>query len=233
MEKRDQRRSSTRRRFLAGVSAVGVLGLAGCGGSQSDPTSTGSGDVPAFEPDISGSPVTTTQSGLLPAPTLGPEDAPVTIMAFEDYACSHCQTYSLEIFPQIYADYVEPGDVHYEFHDFPIPINQSSERGANAARAVQHTVSDGAFWAYSKSLFENRGSLDPSTYGDLAEDVNADPETVRTAAVERSYSDTVQADRERGMDMGIQGTPAIFVDGTLLEGYSYDRISSAIDEALP
>ena len=226
MSRHDAAPTSTRRRYLAGVAAAGVAGLAGCGDSS------GNGTATTLDPDEAGEPVTTAENGLLPAPTLGPEDAPVTVMAFEDYACPHCRDYSLETFPDIRSEYIDAGDVRYEFHDLPIPVNQESQRAASAARAVQDTVGNGAFWAYSKSLFENQSDLGPSKYADLASPVGADPDTVRTAAVERSYQATVQADRQRGVDLGISGTPGIVVNGSILEGYSYETVSSAIDDAL-
>lgn len=221
----DDAPTPTRRRYLAGVAATGVAGLAGCGGSSGDATTT-------RDPEDAGEPATTPESGLLPAPTLGPEDAPVTVMAFEDYACPHCREYSLETFPEIRSEYVDAGDVRYEFHDLPIPVNQESRRAASAARAVQDTVGNAAFWTYSKSLFENQRSLSPSKYAELAGSVGADPDTVQTAAVERTYQDTVQADRQRGVEMGISGTPGIVVNGSILEGYSYETVSAAIDDAL-
>lgn len=228
MQNRDERRTVSRRGFIAAAASAGVAGLAGCGGSQSDMT-TG-GESPDF--DVSGSPVSTTDSGQLPSPTLGPEDAAVTVMAFEDYGCGHCQRYSLNIFPKIYAEYIEPGDIRYEFHDFPIPVSQGSVRGANAARAVQHTVSNGAYWAYSEKLYRNQGNLSLKTVGELASSVGADAETVRDAASNRSYKSTIQADRQRGVDMGVQGTPTVFVGDQKVSDYRYDNLSSAIDSAL-
>lgn len=232
MHDRNERRARTRRGFLASVASVGVVGLAGCGdifsGGETT-TDAGSG----FDPEIAGPPVTPTDSGLLPAPSLGPADAPVTVMAFEDYGCGHCGTYSRKIFPQVHTEFIEPGDIRYEFHDFPIPVRRGSRPAANAARAVQNTVGEGAFWAYSKLLFENQNSLTLDTIADLASEVGADEQAVRTAADQLSYSETVQADRQRGIDMGVQGTPTIFVDGQKVSDYRWDNLSSVIESDLP
>jgi protein-disulfide isomerase len=229
----------TRRRFLAGGAVAGLVGVAGCGGMSGDSESpegtTASDDSPADSGVSTDESVATTasDSGHLSAPTLGPDDASVTVLAFEDYACPHCREFSLEVFPEIETQYVDTGEIRYEFHDFPIPVNVESERAANAARAVQDTVGEDAYWTYSKLLFENQPSLGPSKYADLAGEVDADPDTVRTAAVEKQYADTVQADRSDGVDRGVQGTPAIFVDGgSPLDRYSYETVSSAIEDAL-
>jgi protein-disulfide isomerase len=220
----------TRRRFLAGSAAAGVAGLAGCGAlnaNESAPDTETPGDSGTDEERP------TEAADTLPAPSLGPEDAPVTVLAFEDYACPHCREYSLEVFPEIKSEYVDSGDVYYEFHDLPIPVTEQSEPAASAARAVQDTVGVEAFWTYSKSLFENQNSLGPDTYADLAAAVGADPETVRTAAVERRYADTVQADRAAGIERGISGTPGIIVDGgDPLGSYAVETVTGAIEDAL-
>jgi protein-disulfide isomerase len=218
----------TRRRFLAGSAAAGVVGLAGCGALGG-----GNGNGSGNGGNGNGGDQTTVETGEQPlsAPVLGDPEASVTVMAFEDHRCPHCQTYSLEYFPEIRSEYVEPGDVRYEFHDLPV-VNDESWRSASAARAVQDTVGNDAFWSYSKLLFENQNSLGPDTYASLAEEVDADPETVRTAAVEEAYRPTVEADRQRGIDMGVQSTPTIVVDGQLLDSYEVEAVSSAIDSAL-
>lgn len=205
---------TTRRQFLAGAAVATGVALAGCGGQPSS------------------GPTVSSDADTLPAPTLGPEDADVTVMAFEDYACGHCQTYSLDIFPQVRSEYIEPGSIRYEFHDFPLPVSEQSRPAANAARAVQDTVDTDAFWSFSKGLFENQSRLGPELYAQLAETVGADPETVRTAATEATYDVTVQADVNRGSELGIRGTPGVVVDGQLVEDYRFDNLSSVIDDAL-
>jgi len=236
---------ASRRRVLLAAGTAGFAALAGCGGGTGgdETTSPAGGDDTTTPPggdtttpsedDTTTAPTTTAGSDLLPAPSIGPDDAGVTVMAFEDYACPHCREYSLNVFPEIRGQYVDTGQIRYEFHDLPIPVSDpGSFTAASAARAVQDTVGDEAYFGFSKGLFENQDSLGPDLYADLASDVGADPGTVRTAAAERRYEETVQADRQRGIDMGVPGTPGIFVDGTLLEGYGLDRVTGAIEDAL-
>jgi len=208
---------ATRRRFLASVAGASAVGLAGCGelgGSDSDGT-----PVPS-------------DAETLPTPVLGDPDADVTVMAFEDYACGHCASYVLQEFPQLIDEYVKPGQIRYEHHDFPLPLSQQSWRAPSAARAVQDTVGPEAYWQFSQSLYANQSSLGPELYATLAEEVGADPETVRTAAVEERYETTVRADRQYGDGLGVDSTPTVFVDGSALDSYAFDAISQAIEDAL-
>lgn len=220
--------SSTRRRFLAGVSGVGAFGLAGCAGVLSNEDDESS--APEATSTEMTSAVTTSTETTLPTPVLGDPDAEVTVMAFEDYACGHCASYSLEHFPKLASEYIEPGLIRYEHHEFPLPLSNASWRAPNAARAVQDTVGEDAYWTYSKLLFTNQRQLGPSMYAKLAEEVGADTETVKSAAVERRYDPTIKADKRKGKSLGVKGTPAIFVNGSSVDNYAFETISQAIEE---
>lgn len=206
-----------RREVLAGVgSAIAVAGTGCVGGGSSGPDS--------------GDDTITTAAEQLPTPNRGPDDAEVTVAIYKDYACPHCATFTESADPRIVEEYVDPGVVQVEHHDFPIPVDDSvSYRAANAAREVQASADDEAFFAYAKRLFENQSDLDLATYADLAESV--DGEAVRRAADGRIYRETITADREAGVDRGVQGTPAVFVDDEQLDQWSWDRFESAVESA--
>jgi len=198
---------------LAAGAAGAAATLAGCLGS-------------------SGATPTATAVESLPPPTSGDPDADVTVMAFEDYACPHCRTYALEVYPELAAAYVEPGLVRYEHHDFPIPVDERwSWAAAGAARAVQDTVGDDAFFSYARRLFEHQGDYSLGLLADLAGTVGADPATVRRAAERGTYRPVLAADRRRGRELGLDGTPEIYVDGEATAGHDYDAVAAAIEAA--
>ncbi|MFB6128497.1 MAG: DsbA family protein [Halorhabdus sp.] len=197
---------STRRAFIGGLAAAGTVGLAGCGA-------------------LSGSQDT------LPTPVRGDPDADVTVAVFKDYACGHCARYTLDVFPDLVSEYIRPGTIRYEQYDFPIPLSEESWRAPNAARAVQDTVGEDAYWEYSHALYANQDRLGLALYAELAEQVGADPDTVRSAAAERTYDATVKADRQLGIDRGVRATPTIFVNGSPLDSYAYDVVTRAIESA--
>ena len=206
----------TRRGYLAAAAGVGLGATAGCLGGGS---SGASGCTIEDEPTVSE----------LAAPTLGPSDADVTVLAFEDFACPHCATYSLEVFPQIRSEYVESGVVRYEFHDFPIPVDERwSWQAASAARGVQDETDDETFFEYSHALFENQGDFSQARITELANDVEAPGCAIQADAVNETYRPVIEADRQRAIDRGAQGTPAIFVAGRAVSP-TYDAIASAIE----
>ncbi|MFW6385223.1 MAG: thioredoxin domain-containing protein [Halodesulfurarchaeum sp.] len=169
----------------------------------------------------------------LPAPAIGPDDAPVTVEGFEDYACTHCGTFALEDLATIESEYVESGDVRYEHHDFPVPVDQQwSWKVPSAARAVQDTVDDSAFLEYTRALYRNMDDYSLELIGTLAEDVGADPETVRNAAEVERYRPVVESDRSYGQDLGVNGTPMVFVNGQKAESYEFEAVSALIEDEL-
>jgi protein-disulfide isomerase len=214
---------TTRRALLAGAGTA-LAATAGCLGSITGGDSGGSGG----DTDCDLSARETVQS--LPAPSMGPDDAGVTIMAFEDFACPHCRTYHLEEFPSVESELVGDG-VRYEHHDLPIPVSEQwSWAAAGAARAVQDGVDDAAFFDYASALFENQNSYSMSLVQSLADDTGADGCDVRAAATNGRYRPVLEADRQRGIEMGVEGTPTVFVNGRQVNA-TFDAIRQAVENA--
>lgn len=210
----DERDTRTRRRDVLGsVGALATVGLAGCLG--------GSGGHP--EPEKQ-----------LPTPAAGAADAPVTVAAFEDYACPHCATYSLSVVPKIWGEYVSTADVRYEWYDFPLPVDQEqSWLAADAARAVQARLDEPRrYFEYAHSLFEAQDSLGPDLYERAADDMGLDGAAVRNEAENRKYEPTVVASKQSGEDRDVEATPTVFVGDRKLEAPDYEQLSDAIDAAL-
>jgi protein-disulfide isomerase len=208
----DDASATSRRRFLAGVGVVATGAVAGCSGGEA------------------GGATITTAAETLSTPFLGPDDAPVTVSVFKDFACPHCATFAAQAEPKIRSEYVDPGVVRFEHCDFPIPVEEpASYQAANAARAVQVEADDAAFFDYADLLFENQSDLGLDTYPDLAESV--DGETVREAAEGRIYRKTIDATLQTGLDRGVRGTPTVFVDGEQVEQWSWDTFSSMVENA--
>lgn len=196
----------SRRRFLSAGSAATVGALAGClGGNSSE----------SDEP--------------LPSPVKGVADAPVTVESFEDFSCKYCRQFTLDILPQIEANYIEPGTVQYIRHDFPFLDPEWSWKTAHAARAVQDLQGETAFYEYVDLLYQNFDSYSMELFGDLAESVGADPETVRTAVSEERYLRTLKAEKSLGEETDVTKTPTVLVDGERPESPRYEDVAAAID----
>ncbi|MFB6069313.1 MAG: DsbA family protein [Halobacterium sp.] len=207
---------TTRRAYLAGV--AGAVGLAGClGGGSSGANGCEIDDEPVVES--------------LPSPVLGDPDADVTVMVFEDFACPHCATFSLEVLPRLRESYTDPGTIRYEHHDLPIPVDEKwSWKAASAARGVQDEVDDDAFFEFAHALFENQGDYSMSLVTDLANEAGAPGCAIQADAVNETYRPVVEADRQYAVELGADGTPAAYVNGESVDP-TYGAIADAIDAA--
>ncbi len=218
----------TRRAILAGAGTA-LGGVAGCLGGGSGP----SGPDSQTTQGASGCTLKQEeQVNDLPTPAIGDADAGVTVKVWEDFSCPHCATFALEVLPKLRSEYVEPGKIRYEHHDFPIPVDQKwSWAAASAARGVQDTTDVATFFDYAHKLFENQNSYSMSLVTELANQVGAPGCDVQSDAVYYTYEPVLQSDKQAGKDAGVSGTPGVFVNGESVKP-SYQAVSSAIDAKL-
>jgi protein-disulfide isomerase len=199
----------SRRSLLGSGAAIGVGALAGCL-SAPDPQTVRS----------------------LPAPAMGASDAPVTIHSFEDFTCKFCEQFALEIRPRVEQNYVEQGTVRFVRHDYPFLDPEWSWKAANAARAVQDTRGDEAFFQFADGLYRNRDSFSLSLFRELAEEVGAAPAAVERAVETERYRPVLEADRDRGDELAVTKTPTVFVNGARPDSPRYQHLVPAIESHL-
>ncbi|QFU83445.1 DsbA family protein [Natronorubrum aibiense] len=195
----------TRRTVLGTAAAVGIgTGVAGCLGSEDPP-----------EP-----------------PVLGDPDADVTVTVFEDFSCPSCRQYKQQLFPDIEATYIEPERIRYEQRNYPIPVDETwSWAIACAARELYETEGNEAFWPFATDIYDHLGSYSYETIETVADDLGFDGAAAREAAEEESHRSVIEDDKSYGDSSGVEGTPAIFVDGEQVN-LAETRPSTAIDAAL-
>lgn len=182
----------SRRTALRVGAVAGVVGVAGCLGSETS----------------------VDQERARSRPTLGDPDAAVTIEVFKHFACPHYQRFNQNVAVKFEADYVESGDVEYQHYSLPLPVDEDvSWRAPSAARSVLGQTDHETFFEYVSLLSENQSRLGPDVYVELATEVGADDDTARTAAKESRYREPVQADREEARARNVSGTPAVFIEG--------------------
>lgn len=212
----------TRRAYLAaaGVATVGATGLAGCLGGGSGAGSTSHSCELSEREAVDD----------LSQPRLGPADAAVTVEVFEDFGCPHCATFATGAFSELKTEFADDDAVAFVHYDFPIPVSDWSRPVANAARSVQEAAGDEAFFAFSEAAYASQDDYSWQVVGDIAQEVGVDPCRVLSDANYATYEPVVQGNFDEGESRGVPGTPAPYVDGTLVDP-TYDAVSSAIAAA--
>lgn len=175
-------------------------------------------------------------------PALGEKDAPVKIVEFGDYKCPACQHFSFSVFPQIEKNYIEKGLVQVHFANFPF-IATDSYRAAEFAETVYQELGDETFWAFNKSIylnqkdpkFESQDYMNDTFLMDLLSDIATSDEVKKVvdAYKAKTYADNVTEQKELARKSGANGTPAVFVNGKIVDkSMDIKAIERAIEEAL-
>jgi protein-disulfide isomerase len=167
--------------------------------------------------------------------SIGAADAPVVIVEFTDFQCPFCARHFAQTFSQIKADYIDTGKVRYYFKDFPLTIHPQAPKAAEAARCAGD---QGEFLAMHGLLFAHQttwsGRSDAeSVFSSLAESAGLDMALFNECLSDGRYEAAVAADLEQGIRLGINGTPAFFLNGNYISGAQpYSVFQQAIDSLL-
>ncbi len=160
-------------------------------------------------------------------PELGPKDAPVTIVEFMDFQCPFCRRAAPTI-KQVREKY---GDqVRLVYMDFPLNIH---EHALDAALAARCAAEQGKFWPYHDQLFADQSKLAPADLKQDAKKLGLEPARFDACLDTGKYRSAVEADLKQGTGLGIDGTPAFFINGRPLTGAQpFTKFVSVIDEEL-
>lgn len=225
--------ASPRSRILL-LAAIGVpvvlivlLGIAALGGG-SVPTAS-----PSPSPSAATGPVPSGEAMLVrpDSPTLGPADAPVTLVEFLDPECEACRAFFPEV-KQVMADY--EGQVRLVIRYIPGHGNSALAAVALEAARAQDTTK---YWEMMELLFDRQKDWgeqsDPQTQAflDAAAAVGLDVAPIQ-AAMDAGDLSMVERDLADALAFDVQGTPTFFVNGTKVTDQSPAGLRAAIDAAL-
>ena len=156
--------------------------------------------------------------------TMGKPDAPVKIVAYEDFQCPFCKAYTHDTEPTLIADYVNTGKVEVQYVSFSFIGAES----AQAAQAAECASDQNHFWDYHDVLFlrqgaENSGTFSTSNLKKFAREVADHFKDFDTAKFDQcldsgSKSAAVESLTQQATKAGVTTTPTFTINGTKLAG---------------
>lgn len=149
------------------------------------------------------------------APSLGPKDALVTIVAFLDYQCPFCKRVEPTL-ADVLARY--PKDVRLVVRQNPLPFHARGVPAAMLALEARAQRGDKGFFEMQKRLFERAPQLEDSDLLELAAAQKLDLARVRRALDKRLHQRPVDADIELAAGVQARSVPHFFVNGVRLSG---------------
>jgi protein-disulfide isomerase len=121
--------------------------------------------------------------------------------------------------------------VRIVWKDFP--LTSIHPQAFKAAEAGQCAREQGKFWDLHDRLFANQQALQPDALKKHAADSGLDAAKFNACLDTAKYGDRVQEQMGIGTRLGVSSTPAVFVNGRLVNGAQpYDVFTTIIDEEL-
>jgi len=163
------------------------------------------------------------------APTMGKKDAPVTLVEFSDFQCPFCRGMA----PTVKQVAQKFGDkVQIVYRQFPIPsLHPNAFKAAEASLCAND---QGKFWEMHDAMFENQEKLTVSDLKQKAKRLGLDEKKFNSCLDSGKYVEQVQNDTKEGQKSGVNGTPALFVNGVAIDGGSvpFSAVQAAIEKEL-
>ena len=148
------------------------------------------------------------------SPAAGPADG-VTVVEFFDYRCAYCKRAETTVLKLL----AEHPDVRVIFKEFPFLGPESSL----AAKASLAAAGQGAYLKFHQALMAFSGPITMNAIEELAGKLGLNVSKLKVAMESPEIELILARNRELGIKLGVNGTPA-FVVGT-------EVISGAIDSA--
>lgn len=146
-------------------------------------------------------------------PTLGPADAPITIVEFSDYQCPFCRRWHQEVYEQLLAAY--PGKIRMVYRN--LPLTSIHPDAMAASQAALCAGEQDAYWPFHNKLFSS-DSLSTQTFMQYAQELSLNVDQFQSCITTEKYKDAVTADSDFAVNLGVRSTPTFFINGLAVVG---------------
>ena len=161
-------------------------------------------------------------------PSIGPKDAPITIIEFSDYQCPYCRRWHEQVYEPLLAAY--PGQIRVVYRHFP--LTSIHPDAFPAAQAAMCAGEQNAYWQFHEKIFSS-DALGSSVYTQYAQELGLDMSAFDSCIAEGRYDEAIQADLDFAVNLGVRSTPTFFINGLAIVGAQpLDIFKQVIDKEL-
>jgi len=161
-------------------------------------------------------------------PSVGPSNAPVTIVEFSDYECPYCQAWDQQVYQQLMTSY--PNKIRFVYRDLPLPMHPEAVPAAEAADCAGE---QGAYWKYHDALFGQQYGLSRVAYEHYAADLGLDGKAFAACLDSQRYLSKIQANASDAANVGLNSTPSFVINGRVLIGaLPFADFKAVVDQEL-
>ena len=151
----------------------------------------------------------------------GPDDAPVTLVEYGDFECPQCAA-AHPILRRVRATF---GDgLRFVFRHFP--LTSSHPNAQRAAEAIEWVTAqnDDLFWPFHDLLYADSKSLSEKQIIARIDQLGLPGKEFPAVWQAHTYLKNVKQDFISGIDSGVTGTPAFFINGVRHPG-TWDEVA--------
>ena len=167
------------------------------------------------------------------APTLGPADAPVTIVEFADFQCPFSKTADAMV-NKLLARF--PNKIRFAWKDYPMGAHADADAASQLAREARAQKGSAGFWRAHDLLFARSPSLDVKSLDKVAAELGLDASRAHAAITTEPFRAALDGDVDGAVHLGdgAIGIPTFFVNGRKVEGANevlYKVVEEELGEA--
>lgn len=179
---------------------------------------------PPAPPKLLEDPVRIPLSG---APSQGPPNARISLVEFSDFECPYCSQASSEVRAILNA---YPKDIQLFYKQFPLETHPHAQLAARASIAARN---QGKFWPMHDKLFSNYRKLNRENILAWAQELGMDLPRFTADLASPASQTVVDNDLKDGLDAGVTGTPAFFINGKHYNGpFTLAALKPILDQEL-
>ncbi|MDQ7096611.1 thioredoxin domain-containing protein [Desulfosporosinus sp. PR] len=144
---------------------------------------------------------------------LGPADAPIVLIEYGDYQCSHCRdlfNVVKDLMP-IYKDKLQ-----FIFRHFP--MRHAHPLAIMAAQAAEAAGIQGKFWEMHARMFAADNDLETEKLRVYAQEIGLDPERFSADLTSPAVESAVMDEYREATKHKIKSPPTLFVNSILFDG---------------
>jgi len=159
----------------------------------------------------------------------GPASAKATLIVYSDFECPYCLSHKATI-DQIIEEY--GNDVQVVFRHYPLSFHPNAEKAAEASECA---AEQGKFWEMHDKIFaaNEAGTMSVDKWKADAKSLGLNTKKFNECLDSGKYASEISAEEQAGLDAGVEGTPATFVNGELVSGaVPYAQFKQIIDSKL-
>ncbi|MFA6093914.1 MAG: thioredoxin domain-containing protein [Elusimicrobiota bacterium] len=168
------------------------------------------------------------------APGWGPADAPITLVEYSDFQCPHCKKAFEALENEILPKY--PGKIRVLFKHYPLTnIHPLALDTAIASACADQQPGEGGR-KLKGLLFAQQTELKKEDFSakvlEFAKQAGLSAKPFEKCFSKQASKASVEADMAEATELGVTGTPALFVNGRRAPHYNPEIMTPIIDEML-